>query len=236
MSAIMCMILIPFTSEGFPTSYAILWHQQGVLQSNSFWHCLPGSGLRPLKLSVPVPCDCCLHPTSDSKLSPVLLADQFPQTLLGFQEFARASQGSQRNILPISLLVYYKRIKLRNSQMKSYIGQGMGWGAQNFHACSRYTTLPNLMCSLTQKLTVPLSFGDFMGGFTPQAWFIKSLAIGSWFNLCRAPLPRGQRGGTKGSNLLITWLVLLATSPYPSEQSRSCLISITEDILISLTI
>ena len=44
-----------------------------------------------------------------------------------------------------------------------------------------------------------------------------------------SPLPRGQGGGTKLSNPLITRLVLLAISPYPPRRSKRHFINITKD-------
>ena len=52
-----------------------------------------------------------------------------PTPLAGFNQFARVAHITQRNILLTRLLIYYKRLLLRNSQMEEihrakYMGRG----------------------------------------------------------------------------------------------------------------
>ena len=93
--------------------------------SNQFCHYLPGDSItshrlrfqsyktvltQPTQLRLPVTSPggyLCFWPTRGGNSS-----------LLGFDSFARAAPRAQRNILLTRLLVYYKRISLRNSQIE----------------------------------------------------------------------------------------------------------------------
>ena len=65
----------------------------------------------------------------------------------------------------------------------------------------------------------------FNGGFSAQTELIKSLATSDQFKEVR---------GWKNPSPLITWSILLATSPPPQAFSKSHLINITRDIFITL--
>ena len=76
-------------------------------------------------------------------------------------------------------------------------------------------TVPKAPCVHWPRSSLNPVLLGFYEGFTTQAWWIKPLAIGNQF--CLQPLfpSWGQRSGIESSNPLLTWLVLLATGPYP---------------------
>lgn len=77
----------------------------------------------------------------------------------------------------------------------------------------------------------------FYGGFITWSWLMESLYTEDWFRLQPLPSRRWEeRGGvrTEHSNLLITWLAPLATSPQPQVPPK-VLINITKETPLSLS-
>ena len=98
---------------------------------------------------------------------------------------------------------------------------GMRYGERmwNFHTLSRHATLPNLFVFTNLEALWTQFSWDFMEASFHSKWFSKSLAIG-WFKLQPiSPLQRWVRGGEVGLrdwkfSPLITWLILLTTTPW----------------------
>ena len=82
--------------------------------------------------------------------------------------------------------------------------------------------MPSLGVTIPKSLLVlqlgiylnPVLLG-FYGGRMPQAWLIKSLAIGDQFKLQPLSYPGISGDGTESSTPLITSLFFLATSSHP---------------------
>lgn len=129
-----------------------------------------------------------------------------------------------RKALYVLLWVHCKGYRLGRAKQKSCIGQGMG------HTSSMpFSGLPpsqhlHIFADL-DALWISLFSRSFYGGFFTQAWLIKWLATGDWTQSPALSLP-------KSSNLLITQLPPLATSPHPVGSPKSRQINITKTSLL----
>ena len=116
----------------------------------------------------------------------------------------------RKTILLTRLLIYYKSIQI-NGQMKRWIGQGPE--QRSLCPCRAWDPAGGTVRhhEALRKGTKATSSGFL---WRPR-YMTESLANGSWFNLQCFSLPQKSDGRTESSNPLITWLVLLGTSPHP---------------------
>ena len=127
---------------------------------------------------------------------------------------------------PIYSLVHWFIItgyNSRRARWKRCLGQGMGKGCRASTVSLSMPFSPNLHM-FTNLEALQTLLWVLYGGFITQAWLMKPLAIGYWFNIQPFSSPRRSEGGTESSNTLITWLV------FPP----SHLINITKDTFIAL--
>lgn len=113
-----------------------------------------------------------------------------------------------------------------NQQPDEEIHKARSW-TEEFSILMEFEVLPcgtwKYSGSPTGDLSEPLLLG-FYGGFITQAWLIKSLAIGDWFNL-KAPLHSPEIRGWYWK-FWPSRLIPLAASPHPQVLSKSHFISI----------
>ena len=136
--------------------------------------------------------------------------------LLGFHQFSRATHRTQETHLLPRLPIYYKRIELRNSQMKEMHRARCGERARSFFALFGHHFPQIPPCSPTCKLSKPSPLG-----FLWRLHYIDMIdqIIGHWrlnsISSPPPPFPWGREGGTEHSNPRITGLAPLTTSPHP---------------------
>ena len=143
--------------------------------STQFWHYLPGESIRFHRLTAQfhkTALSCNFRHQSQAPVvscvsNPPATDWMFPWPPPWFSQLARAVQRTQRSILLITLLVYYKKIYINQEQpygrdIQDKVrgkGEELPCLLQVHHSPQISTCLP------TQKLSEPCSFGFFYGGF-----------------------------------------------------------------------
>ena len=85
------------------------------------------------------------------------------------QEFGRMASRPQENRLLTRLLLYYKRLQLRNRQMKQMQKIMYGGGVRSFHAPLGMPLSQHLHVFTNPEALQTLCFRDFYGGFITWA-------------------------------------------------------------------
>lgn len=135
-------------------------------------------------------------------------------TLLGFDLLTRTHR-IQRNTLLARLLVYYKRIELRNGQAEEMPKQGLGKGSRAPMPCPEvqlmlfeWSCVHQLRNSLNPVFLF-LWWLHFMGKMD------EIIVTGHWADLQSLSLLLRSGGEAEHSNPLIIRLVLQSTSLHP---------------------
>lgn len=152
-------------------------------------------------------------------------------SLFDFSEHIREAHRTHRNVL-ITISNLRKKLQ-RNSTVEEMCRartRSRYGKSASFHAPSGLFYLRGACVQLSgssPKIVRCWGWGWCLGVLHTKAWLIKSLAPSDWFNLhCLPEVWQGAWGVNAGSSShLITWLVLLATSPHPEAPTKKMLVS-----------